>query len=58
MHPVLDLSRDEPGQDGLKNSSSVANGIKMLTAKGTVGEGHLLEGLQWGFWLSMGGLTG
>lgn len=56
-HAMSGLSRDEPGHDGLQNSSSGVNGIKMQTAHGAVGKGHLLEGLQWGFRLSLGWLT-
>lgn len=58
-HPVSTVSGEEPGQDGLKTPVA-AKGIKMQTAEGgRVWErGHLSEGLRWGFWLSLGRLTG
>ena len=43
-HAVSGLSRDEPGHDGLQNSSSGANGIKMQTAHGAVGKRPVVGG--------------
>lgn len=43
-HAMSGLSRDEPGHDGLQNSSSGANGIKMQTAHGAVGKGPFVGG--------------